>query len=177
VGSVPNPLLFIPGDERLKKTEIEERTKELLIPILEQSELELWDVEYVKEGQDMYLRAYIDKKEGVTIDDCVTVSRALDAELDRKDFIKDAYILEVSSPGLTRPLKKTVDFTRSVGKLIEVKLYQPVNGSKEFEAKLLAGDDEEIRVETEQGELTIERSNIAKARLCYVEQEDEQAEE
>ncbi len=156
----------------MKKSEIEEKTKELLLPILEQNHLELWDVEYVKEGQDMYLRAYIDKKNGVSIDDCVTVSRALDAELDREDFIREAYNLEVSSPGLTRPLKKTVDFTRSIGKLIEVKLYQPVDGRKELEATLLAGDDETIRVQTEQGELTIQRSNIAKARLCYVEKED-----
>ena len=155
----------------MKKAEIEERTKELLIPILEQNALELWDVEYVKEGQDMYLRAYIDKAEGVNIDDCVTVSRALEAELDREDFIPEAYILEVSSPGLTRPLKKTVDFTRSIGRLIEVKTYQPVNGKKEFEAVLTYGDDERIEVELEGETISIDRSNLAKARLCYVEQD------
>ena len=116
----------------MKKSEIEDRTRELILPILEKEGLQLWDVEYVKEGQDMYLRAYIDKEDGVTIDDCVTVSRALESELDREDFIPDAYILEVSSPGLTRPLRKTVDFTRSIGKLIEVKTYQPVNGQKGF---------------------------------------------
>ena len=160
----------------MKKQEIEERTKELILPILEQNGLELWDVEYVKEGQDMYLRAYIDKKEGVAIDDCVTVSRALEKELDREDFIPDAYILEVSSPGLTRPLRKTVDFTRSIGKRIEVKLYQPINGAdgftcgKEFEAVLLEAEEDWIRVETETGNGKVERSNIAKARLCYVEE-------
>ena len=155
----------------MKKTEIEEKTKELLLPILEENSLELWDAEYVKEGQDMYLRVYIDKPEGVSIDDCVTVSRALEKQLDSRDFIPEAYILEVSSPGLTRPLKKTVDFTRSIGKRIELKLYQPVDGRKEFEAVLIYGDDDVVKVETEKGECNIERSNIAKARLCYVEKE------
>ncbi len=161
----------------MKKTAIEDKTKELLLPILEKEGLELWDVEYVKEGQDMYLRAYIDKEAGVNIDDCVTVSRALEAELDREDFIPEAYILEVSSPGLTRPLKKTVDFERSIGKLIEVKLYQPMEGKKEFEAVLKAADEDRITVETENGgeSLTIDRSNLAKARLCYVEQPERDA--
>lgn len=170
----------------MKKNDIEERTRELVLPILEQFGLELWDVEYVKEGQDMFLRAYIDKKDGVTIDDCEVVSRALDKELDREDFIKDAYILEVSSPGLTRPLKKTVDFTRSIGKLIEVKLYHSLSDEKEsdpaekkpgkdpgkeFEAVLLFADDERITVKNGDFEYSIPRSNLAKARLCYVEKE------
>ena len=155
----------------MKKSEIEDRTRELILPILEKEGLQLWDVEYVKEGQDMYLRAYIDKEDGVTIDDCVMVSRALESELDREDFIPDAYILEVSSPGLTRPLRKTVDFTRSIGKLIEVKTYQPVNGQKEFEGVLTFGDDAHITMEIEGETLDIERSNLAKARLCYVAKE------
>ena len=176
---VPADILPENGNEgvELKKTEIEEQTRELIIPILEEHHLELWDVEYVKEGQDMYLRAYIDKADGVSIDDCVTVSRALEKELDREDFIAEAYILEVSSPGLTRPLKKTVDFTRSIGKKVELKLYQPVDGpvfGKEFEAVLLEADDDIIRVDTENGELQIERSNLAKARLCYVEKSEDE---
>ncbi len=156
----------------MKKSEIEERTKELILPILEEQKLELWDVEYVKEGKDMYLRAYIDKPEGVSIDDCVAVSRALESRMDEEDFIPDAYILEVSSPGLTRPLKKTVDFTRSIGKLIEVKTYQPVDGRKEFEAVLTYGDDDRITIEQDGNSIEIDRSNLAKARLCYVEKED-----
>ena len=156
---------------RVKKAEIEERTKELLLPILEREGLELWDVEYVKEGKDMYLRAYIDKQGGVDINNCVTVSRALEQELDREDFIPEAYILEVSSPGLTRPLKKTVDFERSIGRLIEVKTYQPIEGRKEFEGILKAGGETTIDLETDGTLLHIERSNLAKARLCYVEEE------
>lgn len=155
----------------MKKTEIEEKTKELLLPILEENSLELWDAEYVKEGQDMYLRVYIDKPEGVSIDDCVTVSRALEKQLDIGDFIPEAYILEVSSPGLTRPLKKTVDYTRSIGKRIELKLYQPVEGRKEFEAVLTYADEDMVKADTGKGECIIQRSNIAKARLCYVEKE------
>ena len=156
----------------MKRNDIEEHTKELLAPILEVQGLSLWDVEYVHEGQDMYLRVYIDKESGVAIDDCVAVSRALEKQLDAEDFIPDAYILEVSSPGLTRPLKKTVDFERSIGKLIEVKTFQPVNGLKEFEAILKEGSDQEIQVEKDGEILTIERSNLAKARLCYVEQDN-----
>ena len=155
----------------LKKSEIEERTKELVLPIVEKEGLSLWDAEYVKEGKDMFLRIYIDKEGGVTIDDCVNVSRGLEAELDREDFIDEAYTLEVSSPGLTRPLKKTVDFTRSIGRLIEIKTFQPVNGRKEFEAVLTYGDDDRIDVKVDEETISIDRSNLAKVRLCYVEKE------
>ena len=90
----------------MKRTEVEERTESLVLPIIEAEGLDLWDVEYVKEGSDYYLRVYIDKPDGVNIDDCVTVTRALNEKLDAEDFIEEAYILEVSSPGLTRKLKK-----------------------------------------------------------------------
>ena len=89
-----------------KKEDYESRTEALIRPILDRLGFFLWDVEYVKEGADHYLRAYIDKENGITIDDCVEVSRALSDELDREDFIDEAYILEVSSPGLGRALKK-----------------------------------------------------------------------
>jgi len=153
----------------LKVKEIEEKTTALIIPILEKEGLELWDVEYVKEGKDYYLRAYIDKDGGVSIDDCVDVSRALEAELDKEDFLQDAYILEVSSPGLTRQLKKTNDFIRCKGRRIEIRTFQPVNGSREFEAVLGEADDEKIMVDTGDAALTIERSNLAGVRLCFEE--------
>ena len=153
----------------MKVKEIEERTTALIIPILEKEGLELWDVEYVKEGKDYYLRAYIDKDGGVNIDDCVNVSRALEAELDKEDFLQEAYTLEVSSPGLTRQLKKTNDFVRCIGRRIEIKTFQPVNGSKEFEAVLSDADDEKITVDTGESSLTIERSNLAGERLCFEE--------
>ena len=109
-----------------KREEYEQRTEELVMPLIEANHFELVDVEYVKEGSNWYLRVYIDKENGINIDDCELISRALSDLLDEKDFIEDSYILEVSSPGLTRPLKKTVDFTRSIGKKVELKLYQPV---------------------------------------------------
>ena len=162
----------------MKKSDIEARTKELLLPILDEGGFELWDVEYVKEGKDLYLRAYVDKKGGIMIDDCVDISRALEKKLDEEDFIPDAYILEVSSPGLTRPLKKTNDFTRSIGKLIELKLYTPLKegtyaGIKEMEAELVSASDNTITVKDPDqvsGALyEIKRDNIAKANLAFVD--------
>ncbi|MBQ8166781.1 MAG: ribosome maturation factor RimP, partial [Lachnospiraceae bacterium] len=88
----------------MKKVEIEQHCTDLVTPIIEENNFELVDVEYVKEGADFYLRVYADKEGGINIDDCVLISRALEAKLDEADKIKDAYILEVSSPGLTRPL-------------------------------------------------------------------------
>ena len=107
-----------------KHTEIENKTEALVLPIIEENGFELVDVEYVKEGANWYLRVYADKEGGINIDDCVLISRALEAKLDAEDFIEDAYILEVSSPGLGRPLKKEKDYLRSIGKSIDIKLYQ-----------------------------------------------------
>ena len=95
-----------------KREDYEQKTEKLLLPIIEANQFELVDVEYVKEGSNWYLRAYIDKEGGITVDDCEMVSRALSDLLDQKDFIEDAYILEVSSPGLGRPLKKEKDFLK-----------------------------------------------------------------
>ena len=153
----------------MKKSEIEERTTELVMPIIEEGGFELWDVEYVKEGPDFILRVYADKEGGIGIDDCVAISRKLSDKLDEDDFIKEAYILEVSSPGLTRPLKKDKDFERSIGRLVEIKLYSAVNGSKEFEAKLKGFDEKTVTVSSEEETITIERSNISSIRLAFVE--------
>ena len=98
-----------------KREEYEQKTEKLLEPILEANHFELVDVEYVKEGGSWYLRAYIDKPGGITVDDCEIVNRALGDLLDEHDFIEESYILEVSSPGLGRPLKKERDFARSLG--------------------------------------------------------------
>ena len=115
-----------------KREDFEQRTEELLIPILEKYEFELVDVEYVKEAGTWYLRAYIDKPGGIAINDCEVVSRELSDLLDQKDFIDDSYILEVSSPGLGRPLKKERDFARSIGAEVEIRTYRMVEGRKEF---------------------------------------------
>ena len=117
----------------MAKREIyEQKTEELLLPIIEKNQFELVDVEYVKEGSNWYLRAYIDKPGGITVDDCEVVSRALSELLDQNDFIEDSYILEVSSPGLGRPLKKEKDFQRSLGEEVEIRTYRAINRQKEF---------------------------------------------
>lgn len=156
----------------MKKTEIEQHCTELVTPIIKAGDFELVDVEYVKEGADFYLRVYADKSGGITIDDCVSISRALEERLDAEDRIKDAYILEVSSPGLTRPLKKEKDFARSIGKLVDVKLYRQVNNSKELTGVLMAYNEEEVQLMLDDGdaheELTINRKDISMIRLAFV---------
>lgn len=154
----------------MKKADIEKKTEELVLPIIQAEGCELWDVEYVKEGSDMYLRIYADKEGGIMIDDCVTISRALEAKLDDEDFIEDAYILEVSSPGLTRKLKKDRDFEKSIGKLVIAKLYKAENGSKEFLGRLRAYTDSTITIETDRSEtIELERKNISGIRLEFEE--------
>jgi ribosome maturation factor RimP len=143
---------------------------ELVTPIIEANNLELVDVEYVKEGSDYYLRIYADKEGGITIGDCEIVNRALGYLLDADDYIGDAYILEVSSPGLTRPLKKENDFRRSVGKVVEIKTFAKINGSKEFEGILKAYDAETVTIEFEdESETVISRKDISMIRLAFVD--------
>ena len=115
-----------------KRADIEHRVESLVMPIIEEGNFELVDVEYVKEGSNFYLRVFADKEGGINIDDCVLISRALEVKLDEEDFIPDAYILEVSSPGLGRPLKKEKDFKRSIGKDVDIKLFKAVDQQKEF---------------------------------------------
>ena len=127
----------------------------------------IYDIEYVKEGSDYYLRAYIDKPEGVNIQDCESVSRALSEELDREDFIADAYILEVSSPGLGRILKKDRHFSSAVGQEVEVKLFRPVDKCKEFSGVLDRFDEESVTI-VDSGEMRIfKRGDIAVIRLAF----------
>lgn len=155
----------------MTKKQIESTCEELVLPIIEERGFELVDVEYVKEGSTYYLRVYADKEGGITIDDCVEVSRALNPKLDAYDKeFKDPYILEVSSPGLLRPLKKDKDFARNIGKMVEIKLFKPLDGSKnkEFEAELKEYDDKTITVLLEDDrELVIERGNLALIRLAF----------
>ncbi len=150
-----------------KREEYEQKTEKLLEPILEANHFELVDVEYVKEGGSWYLRAYIDKPGGITVDDCEIVNRALGDLLDEHDFIEESYILEVSSPGLGRPLKKERDFARSLGE-VEIRTYRMVNKQKEFRGILKAYDKDTVTIETEEEEEQIfERENIALIRLAF----------
>ena len=148
----------------MAKQSIEERTEQILLPIMEMHRFELIDVEYVREGADWYLRAYIDKEGGISINDCELVSRELETILDEEDFISGPYILEVSSPGLTRALKKEKDYIRNLGKPVEVHTYKPLDGAKEFIGDLLRYDKEtvvlDVGPETVE-EITIPRSNIS----------------
>lgn len=153
----------------MSKREIyEQKTEELLIPIIEEHQFELVDVEYVKEGSNWYLRAYIDKPGGINVDDCEAVSRRLSDLLDEKDFIEDAYILEVSSPGLGRPLKKEKDFVRSIGEEIEIRTYRAINREKEFTGVLKSFDKDTIVIELEDNEIMeFARDNVALVRLAF----------
>ncbi len=151
-----------------KRELYEQRTEELLLPIMEELQFELVDVEYVKEGSNMYLRAYIDKAGGITVDDCEVVSRRMSDLLDQKDFIEESYIFEVSSPGLGRPLKKEKDFVRSMGKELEIRTYRAINKEKEFYGILKAYDADTVTIELEDGtEAAFARDDIALIRLAF----------
>ena len=138
-------------------------------PVVESHGCELWDVEYVREGSDYFLRLYIDKEGGIFINDCELVSRALSEIMDQDDPIEDAYILEVSSPGLGRPIKKDKDFQRNLGDEVEVRTYKAINKQKEFVGLLEAWDKESVTLQMENGELfTLARADIALIRE-YIE--------
>lgn len=127
----------------------EQKAAELLEPILADVDFELVDVEYVKEAGTWYLRSYIDKPGGITVDDCEAVSRQFSDRLDQEDFIEDSYIMEVSSPGLDRPLKKDKDFERNLGREVEIRTYRPIEKEKEFYGILCAYDDNSVTIERE----------------------------
>ena len=149
-----------------KKDLYESKTEELVTPLIEQNNFELVDIEYVKEGSNWYLRVYIDKPGGINVDDCELISRALSDKLDEEDFIDDAYILEVSSPGLGRPIKKDKDFERSLGEDVEIKLYRMKDGTKDYRGFLKSYNKEEIVIEDNDEEITFKRSEIALVRLA-----------
>ena len=153
-----------------KRETYEERTEKLLLPIVQANQVEIYDVEYVKEGSDYYLRCYIDKEGGVNINDCEAVSRALSDELDREDFIEEAYILEVSSPGLGRALKKDKHLEKSLLKDVDIRTYKPIEGSKEFTGKLKSFDKDtvplEIALDSGIRETVFNRKDIAAMKLA-----------
>ena len=149
-----------------KREEYEAKTEALLTPIVQANGVEIYDVEYVKEGADWYLRAYIDKPDGVSIIDCETVSRALSDALDKEDFIPDAYILEVSSPGLGRTLKKDKHLQKSIGEEVEIKLFKPIEKCKDFSGILKDFNEGQITIQDGDVSRTFERNTIALIRLA-----------
>jgi len=151
-----------------KKEIYENKTETLITPLIKANNFELVDVEYVKEGSTSYLRIYIDKEDGITVEDCTLLSRAFNLILDTNDYIDDAYIFEVSSPGLMRPLKKDKDFQRNLGKQVEIKLFKALEKQKEFEGELKSFDKDNIVVMMEdEKEITFKRIDIALIRLAF----------
>lgn len=160
-----------------KRQQIEEITETLLTPIAAAHGVRIYDVEYVKEGKEFFLRAFIDRDGGVTIDDCVDVSHDLSDALDREDPIPDAYTLEVSSPGLGRRLTKDRHFAASIGESVEGTTFRPIDGgkSKSFEGILKAFDRDTVTIsqypapggacQPEESDLILERKNIARIQL------------
>ena len=151
-----------------RREQYEAKTEAFLLPVMEKHHFELVDVEYVKEAGTWYLRAYIDKEGGITVDDCEVINRELGDWLDQEDFIEDSYILEVSSPELGRPLKKEKDFARSIAKEVDIKLYKTVEKQKDYTGVLEAYDKDTVTIGLEDGtRITFERPSIALIRLAF----------
>ena len=147
---------------------VEQKTEELIAPIIEAHHFELVDVEYVKEGSMKYLRVYIDKEGGITVDDGEVISREFNDVLDREDYVDEAYVFEVSSPGLGRPLKKDKDFARSLGDEVEVRLFKALNKKKEYTGILKSYDEQTVTITTEdEVDVVFERASIALIRLAF----------
>ena len=147
---------------------IEQKVENLLKPKIEEIGYELYDVEYVKEGPEYYLRIYIDKESGIDLNDCEKVSNEINEILDKADYIKEQYYLEVSSPGIERKLRKDKHLEQNISKNVEIKLFKKDNnGKKEYTGKLKAFNQEEIIIIETDKEITIERKNIAQIKTIY----------
>ena len=144
---------------------VTELVAKLAQPIVEENGCTLWDVEYVREGSEYFLRLYLDKEGGVDINDCERISRAMDPILDEKDPIPTSYHFEVCSAGLERSLKRPSDFERFMGSTITVKLYRPRNGLKEIPCVLTGYEDGKITVTAGKETITFEKSEVALVRL------------
>ena len=151
----------------MAKNRVERIAEELAIPIIEKEKFELVDIEYKKEGANWYLRLYIDKPGGITLDDCQKISKQLGDRLDEEDPIKGNYFLQVSSPGLDRPLKKEKDFIRCKGKTVEVKLYEALDGKKVIEGELIGLENNIIKLNvTDVGLVELPKEKVALTKLA-----------
>ncbi len=144
---------------------IGEVVESLARPVVEAHGLTLWDVEYVKEGGQWYLRLYLDREDGVTIEDCEAVSRAMDPILDREDPIPDSYVFEVASAGAERTLKRPSDFEAYKGHLVEVRTFKPIDGAKQFLGNLIGEENGAVTIEIDGEELRFEKKDVALVRL------------
>ena len=146
----------------MNKKNIVSQVEDITLPIISKYAFELVDIEYIKEGSQWYLRVYIDNDKGITIDDCSNVSLELAKKLDEIDPITEAYILEVSSPGLDRPLKTTRDFHKYKGEIVEISLYKAIDGIKHFEGELVGLIDENIFIRNNKNkEISFEKKDVA----------------
>ena len=146
---------------------IEEKVEQLVKDPIEKLGYSLYDVEYVKEGPEYYLRIYIDKESGIDLNDCEILSNEINELLDKSDYIKEQFYLEVSSPGIERKLRKDKHLEQNISKNVEIKLFKKDNnGKKEYTGKLKAFNQEEIIIETDK-EIAIERKNIAQIKTIY----------
>ena len=147
---------------------IEDKVEKLIEPIIKKIGYELYDVEYAKEGKNYYLRIFIDKPEGIDLQDCEKVSNAINDQLDEADYIKESYYLEVSSPGIERTLKKEKHLKQNIEKEVQIKLFQKdKNQKKEYQGILKQYDEQKITIEEEKQKIEIERKNIAQIKTIY----------
>ena len=146
---------------------IEEKVESLIENKIQELGYTLYDVEYVKEGKDYYLRIYIDSEKGISLDDCELVSNNITELLDKEDYIKEQYFLEVSSPGVERVLKKDKHLQNNIGVNVQVKLFKPFNGQKQYEGILKSFDETNIEIETDSQNLKIERQNIGQIKTIF----------
>lgn len=148
------------------KAQILSQVEQMITPFLEQNQLELVEVEYVKEAGNFYLRIYVDKDGGIDIDECARVSEFMSEQLDANDPITDAYFLEVSSPGAERPLKKPTDFVKAVGKYIYIEVKDPIAGLHKFEGTLVDNVDTSLQIKVGKKTHEVQKSNLKLARLA-----------
>ena len=139
----------------------------LIEPILDEMEIELVDVEYLSEGGRWVLRIYVDREGGITLNDCVRVTREIEDLIEVKDFFRQPYVLEVSSPGLNRPLKKEKDFVQAVGKDVKIRMADPIDGRRNFQGKLESFEDGVLSVTVSNDRFLLPFGKVEKANLVY----------
>lgn len=148
-------------------TNIESKVEKLITPKVENLGYKLYDVEYVKEGKDYYLRIYIDSEKGISLDDCEKVSNEITDILDEEDYIKEQYFLEVSSTGIEKVLKKDKHLQDNIGVEVQVKLFKPINKTKQYQGNLKDFNENEIILETNEECISLERKNISQIKTIY----------
>ncbi|WP_250278488.1 ribosome maturation factor RimP [[Clostridium] colinum] len=152
----------------MQTKDIIKKVEQYVMPIIEKNNYELVETEFVKEGANYYLRLYIDKEGGFSINDCEIVSRYLEEKLEEDDFIDKAYILEVSSPGIDRVLKKDSEYQKYKGRIVDIKLYKPIDKVKEFQGELVGLIDDKIVVCENEKEISFDKKDVAVCRLAVI---------